>query len=92
MKDILDLELPRNDAGAKTVRDYLKKLLLQVWIEDEGFSGKRPFGNSGWKYEIYAAMVKGGVVAGKFDTDGYLDDVEDAAADELIQDAIRRLR
>jgi hypothetical protein len=52
LKNTLDLKLPENDAGADTVRDYLKALLLKLWEEEEGFSGKRPFGNSGWKHEL----------------------------------------
>jgi hypothetical protein len=41
-----------SDAGDNiTVRDYLFKILMMVW--DEGFDGKRPFGNSGWDHELY---------------------------------------
>ena len=32
-----------------TVKDYLKTLLHTLWDEEDGFSGKRPFGNSGWQ-------------------------------------------
>jgi hypothetical protein len=60
-KAILDLEMPENDAGAKTVRQYLVALARQVWFEDEGFSGKRPFGNSGWSHELTNAVVAAGV-------------------------------
>ena len=58
---ILDFELPENDAEAKTVREYLCRLLLKVWHEDEGFSGKRPFGNSGWTYELTEPLVEVGI-------------------------------
>lgn len=85
---ILDLPMQENDAGAATVRDYLRKLLSTLWREEESFSGKRPFGNSGWQHEVYAALVKGGAVKGRFDPDGYLEDVDQEAADKLIQDAI----
>lgn len=85
---VLDLEMPKNDAKAATVRDYLKALLAKVWQEDEGFSGKRPFGNSGWKYEVYAALVEGGAVAGKLDENGHVDECAEAEADELIAKAI----
>jgi hypothetical protein len=40
-----------------TVRDYLKGLLQNLWIEGEGFSGKRPFGNSGWEYDLYQPLI-----------------------------------
>lgn len=51
MINILDILMGENDAGALTVRDYLKALLRRLWLEQEGFSGKRPFGNSGWEDE-----------------------------------------
>ena len=54
--EILSARLADNDANADTVRDYLVALLLEVWSEGEGFSGKRPFGNSGWEYDLYEAV------------------------------------
>ena len=65
-KKILDLEMEPNDAEATTIREYLKALLEAVWSEGEGFSGKRPFGNSSWEYDLYRALVKGGSINGKF--------------------------
>lgn len=65
-----------SDAGdGLTVRGYLRELLLTLWEEGEGFSGKRPFGNSGWEYELYAPLVKSGFVSGELDEDGYIDSV-----------------
>jgi len=49
---ILSIEMVDNDANADTIRDYLKVLLSTLWEEGESFSGKRPFGNSGWEYEL----------------------------------------
>lgn len=89
--NILDLPMKKNDAKAKTVRDYLKNLLSKLWEEDEGFSGKRQFGNSGWRYDIYAALITAGVVEGKLDSYHCVEDVDDAAADKLIQEAIKAL-
>jgi hypothetical protein len=44
-----------------TVKGYLKMLLKTVWIEGEGFSGKRPFGDSGWWEDLSDALIKVGV-------------------------------
>ena len=88
---ILDLKMQPNDAKAATVRDYLKALLTALWECDESFSGKRPFGNSGWKYDLYTPLVKHGVVAGKLDADGCIEDFAQGEADELIQKAIASL-
>lgn len=53
---------PGNDADAEDIRDYLTTLLGAVWRDREAFNGKRPFGNSGWQYEIYDALARAGVV------------------------------
>lgn len=89
--NILELPMAENDAKAKTVRDYLKALLSTLWTEDEGFSGKRPFGNSGWKYDLYAPLVKAGAVVGKLDANGYVEECAQADADDLILKAITSL-
>lgn len=64
-QQILDLEIGDNDSGASTVRGYLVALLRVLWVEEEGFSGKRPFGNSGWQHADCAeAFVRAGFVDG----------------------------
>lgn len=89
---VLDLPMPDgNDAGATTIRDYLIRLLTEVWRENECFSGKRPFGNSGWDYDLYGPLVEAGLIRGRLDEDGYLEDVDDEAGDRLILAAIAEL-
>lgn len=80
-----------NDAGASSVGGYLIRLLAVMWQEGEGFSGKRPFGNSSWECEIYDALVRADLVGGVIDSDGYLDEVDDVAADRLVAGAIASL-
>lgn len=87
-RTVLATPMGKNDAKAETVGAYLTALLREVWREEEGFSGKRPFGNSGWQWEVYLPLVKAGFVAGQLDEDGYLEDVDQDAADELIHAAI----
>jgi hypothetical protein len=89
--EILDLPMQENDAGAATIRDYLIELVKTVWIEGEGFSGKRPFGNSGWEYDLYEPLARAGMVEATFDEDGYMDHCDRAAARELIDSAIAAL-
>lgn len=76
-----------NDAGATNLRNYFNQLLMTVWLEGEDFSGKRPFGNSGWENEIYAHLVDIGVVKGEVDSDG-LQCVDQKKADKLIPQLI----
>lgn len=89
--NVLDVKMHMNDANAETVRDYLKALLLKLWKEDEGFSGKRPFGNSGWQYEVHYALAKADLIKCEFDEDGDLVDYDQDHADKLILEAIKTL-
>jgi len=61
-KRALDLEIPENDADAHTVRQYFKELLCSLLIEEESFSGKRPFGNSGWQYDFMEPLEQAGFI------------------------------
>ena len=67
---VLDCPMEDNDADAHTVRDYLAKLALMVWQENEGFSGKRPFGNSGWEHEVYDALADAKLIDREDDQEG----------------------
>lgn len=87
----LDIPMQENDANASTIRDYLKTLLYMLWNEGEGFSGKRPFGNSGWEYDLYKALVAAEAVKGSLDEDGYIETVDTAQANKLIFKAIEEL-
>lgn len=89
--NILDLPMEDNDAKAKTIREYLRALLTRLWTEEEGFSGKRPFGNSGWTWDIYRALVKGGAIKGEIDSEGDMIGHDQEAADTLILEAIAKL-
>lgn len=85
--EILDLPMEENDAGADTIRLYLKALLARVLLDYEGFSGKRPFGNSGWMHDLYRPLVTAGLVAG--DEDGY--PVDEMVAFSFIGEAVETM-
>lgn len=87
-KSIRNIVMQENDADANTVGEYLAKLLQTLWVEGESFSGKRPFGNSGWEYEIYKALVTAKVVKGEIDEYGDLLDADTRSADKIILDTI----
>ena len=91
LEKVLNLPMHKdNDAEVDTIRDYLHSLLKTLWKEGEGFSGKRPFGNSGWKHELYLALVRGGIVDGEYDEE-YDDllDCDEKEANKLILKAIK---
>jgi hypothetical protein len=79
LEDALEVRFDSDAGDGLTVREYLKALLTTLWCEGEGFSGKRPFGNSGWEYEIYTPLIKYGFVEGEFDEDGYVKHVDESA-------------
>jgi hypothetical protein len=89
--NILEIPMQQNDAGAETIRGYLKALLIELWASGESFSGKRPFGNSGWEYSLYKAMVTAKVVEGEMYEDGCIDWVNKDDANKLIFQAIYSL-
>jgi hypothetical protein len=58
-----------SELGELSFRDYFRELLCAVISEGERFSGKRPFGNSGWFHELAEGLGKAGLV----------DDIDDSA-------------
>lgn len=91
-QQILDLPLEHNDAEAATVRDYLVALLSVIWDDGHDLS---PFGNSGWEWDLYRALVKAGYANNPFDEDGHYvkpkNDFDERAAKDLIASAIEAL-
>lgn len=91
LKDALNLRFEECDAGDNiTVRDYLRRLLEELWCEKECFSGKRPFGNSGWDYDLYTILIVNGFIKGELDEDGYIKRIDsDADANDFVLQLIR---
>lgn len=72
-----------------TIKEWLKTLLVTLLIEDEGFSGKRPFGNSGWTGDVEIALVRAGLSDGEIhEEDGDVDLVECGSRTEELLIAI----
>jgi hypothetical protein len=82
-----------NDFDDIKVVDWLYKLLQTLWDEEEGFSGKRPFGNGGWSSGLIYSLVDCGYIPGAInrDEDGDLYDCtyDSHEADRLISDLIK---
>lgn len=74
-----------------TVKDFLEQLLMKVWVEEEDFSGKRPFGNSGWKQDVAVALIKAKVIDGELDEDGYIEDYDRHEFETLMRDLIKHI-
>jgi hypothetical protein len=88
---VLAAPLPMpNRANARTVADYLTALLSVLWRQESDFSGKRPFGMSGWQHEVYEALFRAGFDVGVTDEAG-VREVDLGRADLLVQAAITEL-
>lgn len=85
IEKVLNFEYSNWDLGKCTIRKYLVTLARTCWEEEEGFSGKRPFGNSGWTWDVMGALVSGGFIDGRIDLDGFLDDCDEVAGKALIK-------
>ena len=88
-----ELDLEWTLEGEKiTFRKYLKLLLETLWKEGEGFSGKRPFGNSGWEHELYHGLIEIGSLEGVWneEEEGY-EDYDTIEGDKIILRMIRSL-
>lgn len=107
-KDILELTFKSNDLNRTvTIREWLSELLAALWREGEGFSGKRPLGNSGWELDVVPVLVEYGVISGQTETkvtttsgadgvedeDEYIDVInyDSKALNGTIADCIRHL-
>jgi hypothetical protein len=88
---ILATPMGENDADATTIREYLVALARGAWTEGEGFSGKRPFGSSSWRYEVYAALGDAGYIRYVRDEDGYCEDCDEGLGNELVAAALNAL-
>ena len=90
-KSILDIEIsggsgPFNEPV--TLKQYFKALLIQLVVEGERFSGKRPFGNGGWEFDLYAALIQASYVEGTLDEYNYVEECDTSTADAVLIDAI----
>lgn len=74
-----------------TIGGYLRDLLVTLMREGESFSGKRPFGNSSWEYDLYKPLIEAKLIAGELDEDGDILDVDVTSADEMIIECIEWL-
>jgi len=78
--------------GTMTIREFLKEILMRCWDEYDCFYGKRPFGDSGWQWDLYEAIGKAKKVPCAYDDDEFNITFENRKiADNMIRDLIRSL-
>jgi len=84
----LDLRFEHEILGDVSLREFFSTLLVKLWEDPCGFSGKRPWGNSDWDEPVYAALIKAGIITGEFDSDGYIEDCDYYTGSEFISKMI----
>lgn len=94
--NILDVKMLDNYINAETVRDYLKALLVDLWLKDAKFNPEYPFGNSAWKHDFYRAFAAKGLIKSTYvneeGEDMYFYDQEAMnQVDKLIEEAIKSM-
>lgn len=88
-EDILNITFECDDLGETlTIRQYLLKLLGTLWDEEESFSAKRPFGNSGWKRDIFYALADAGAIDAEPGDEWSISEEEESIANKIIADLI----
>lgn len=83
LEQLLDLPIDR-EGGRITMREYFYGLLSTLWVQGEGFNPQGMFGKSGWEHDMYAALIRHGLVTGELDSDGLIKTVEYQAANDFI--------
>lgn len=91
-EDALDVRVDSySDGSVTTVRGYLQKLLETLWIKNESFSGKRPFGNGGWEFDLYKPLIDDGFISGSINSDGYIERLDTVEAHHFVLELIRHI-
>lgn len=91
-QEILNLKFFSGDLDKElTVRQFFYELLKTLFEEGEGFSGKRPFGNSGWDGDLIKCFIENKVINGSLDEDGYIKDFDRKEYNKALFKAIELL-
>lgn len=80
-------------SGKVTLVEYLKALLTELWLEEENFSGKRPFGNGGWTLDVYKGFIAAKLIEGELDEEeGWINECDSEAGLALVLAVIKLLK
>lgn len=74
-----------SDFPGDTVREFLYNLFTKLWMYQDDFNSKRPWGNSGWAVDVHRALIDSGTLEAIYDKDGDLFDYDEREANLLIE-------
>jgi len=87
--EILKLRIDDDDFDDDmTIRGYFHLLLKTMWEKGERFSGMRPFGNSGWEYNLLKPLIQANVISGELDEDGLIEFADEKKGKKIILELI----
>lgn len=87
--EILELPVMRWDlCDTLSMREYFERLIIKLWDDPIGFNAYRPYGNSGWKWDVYVTLIKHKVIEGELDEDGCVKEVNEKAASKFVAEEI----
>ena len=83
--NLLNLTFYSDDLGeTMTIKAFFIRLLSDFWQQKEGFSSKRPYGNSYWERDVLACLVENKAFPATFDEDGNIDEYDSEAFDAFV--------
>jgi hypothetical protein len=83
-QDLLSVALGDNDSGKATLGGFLAGM---IDLEE-----KRQYGSSGWRFDLYAALIRAGKLDGSLDEDGYVATMDDDRARALLGEAVAQIQ
>jgi len=89
MTDILDLQFKSEDLNAVvTIRSFFFLLMKKLWLEQDCFDGKRPFGNSSWDADLIKCLIENKIIKGSIDKYGYINNYDRKELNKFVIDII----
>lgn len=83
--DILDLKFKSEDLNKElSIREFFFILMKLLWIEQDGFDSKRPFGNSSWDVDVIVCLIKNNIIKGRIGEDGYLEEYDNNEVNKVV--------
>lgn len=73
-----------------TIKDYFKKLLLELLSEPGRFINRKPFSDGSWYDCIYKPLINSGLVYGEFDGSSIIY-IDEETANRIIKEVIESL-
>jgi hypothetical protein len=77
------------DNSIMSIREYLYELFSDLFHQGEDFNSKRPWGNSGWQFDVYTALIREGILPGMLDSEGFLNNCDEDECKKFVIEMIK---